>query len=121
MVIASHDRQLPRRLHHAHAVPAARRVARLRTSRTTRARQLLAEDDAAQEAKLAQDAREVNRLRRNANELKNVGINSGSDLLLKKSKQLRERAEALEQSLIRAACGAHPATSAWPIAARTRR
>jgi ATPase subunit of ABC transporter with duplicated ATPase domains len=41
----------------------------------------------------------VDRLRRNANELKNVGINSGSDLLLKKSKQLRERATALEQTL----------------------
>jgi ATPase subunit of ABC transporter with duplicated ATPase domains len=65
----------------------------------SRARQLLAKDDAAQEAKLAKDAQEVERLRRNANELKNVGINSGSDLLLKKSKQLRERAAALEQTL----------------------
>ena len=65
----------------------------------TRARQLLAEDDAAQETKLAKEAREVDRLRRNANELKNVGINSGSDLLLKKSKYLRERAAALEQTM----------------------
>jgi ATPase subunit of ABC transporter with duplicated ATPase domains len=65
----------------------------------TRARQLLAEDDTAQEAKLARDSREVERLRRNANELKNVGINSGSDLLLKKSKQLRQRAAALEQTM----------------------
>ena len=31
--------------------------------------------------------------------MRNVGINSGSDLLLKKSKQLNERAEAIEQSL----------------------
>jgi len=65
----------------------------------TRARRLLAEDDAAQEAQLARDARELERLRRNANELKNVGINSGSDLLLRKSKQLRQRATALEQTL----------------------
>ncbi len=64
-----------------------------------RARQLLAEDDAAQETKIAKETREVDRLRRNANELKNVGINSGSDLLLKKSKQLRERAAALEQTI----------------------
>jgi ATPase subunit of ABC transporter with duplicated ATPase domains len=65
----------------------------------TRARQLLAEDDAAREAKVARDTREVERLRRNANELKNVGINSGSDLLLKKSKQLRQRAASLGQTL----------------------
>lgn len=65
----------------------------------TRARQLLDEDDAAQQAKLAKETREVNRLRRNANELKNVGINSGSDLLLKKSKYLRQRADALEQTM----------------------
>ena len=73
-------------------------VSRIYAHPYTRAREhLLAEDDAAQEAKLAKETREVNRLRRNANELKNVGINSGSDLLLKKSKQLRERASALEQ------------------------
>ncbi len=42
---------------------------------------------------------EAERLRRNAGRLRNVGINSGSDLLLKKSKQLNERAEAIEQSL----------------------
>ena len=66
----------------------------------SRARQLLADDDAAQEAKLTKDAQEVERLRRNANELKNVGINSGSDLLQKKSKQLRQRAAALEETLM---------------------
>jgi ATPase subunit of ABC transporter with duplicated ATPase domains len=73
-------------------------VSRLYAHPYTCARRLLAADDAAQEAKLAKDGREVDRLRRNANELKNVGINSGSDLLLKKSKQLRERAAALEQT-----------------------
>ncbi|MEJ0016915.1 MAG: ATP-binding cassette domain-containing protein [Acetobacteraceae bacterium] len=65
----------------------------------TVARRLLAQDDAAQEAKAAKETREVDRLRRNANELKNVGINSGSDLLLKKSKQLRERAASLETTI----------------------
>ena len=63
------------------------------------ARELLADDDLAAERKLAKGAREAVRLRRNAAELKNVGINSGSDLLLKKSKHLKQRAEALEQTL----------------------
>jgi ATPase subunit of ABC transporter with duplicated ATPase domains len=98
MVIASHDR------HFLDACTTRTLFLRPATSRIyahpyTRARYLLAEDDAAQETKLAKDTREVDRLRRNAGELKNVGINSGSDLLLKKSKQLRERAAALEQTL----------------------
>ena len=38
-------------------------------------------------------------MRRNAGRLRNVGVNSGSDLLLKKSKQLTGRAEAIEQTL----------------------
>ena len=75
-------------------------TSRLYAHSYTRARRLLAEDDATQEARLAKETREVDRLRRNANELKNVGVNSGSDLLLKKSKQLCERAETLEQSLV---------------------
>jgi ATPase subunit of ABC transporter with duplicated ATPase domains len=62
-------------------------------------RGLLAEDDLAAERKLAKGTREAERLRRNAAELKNVGINSGSDLLLKKSKYLKQRADALEQTL----------------------
>ncbi len=98
MVIASHDRRF------LDACTNRTLFLRPGTSRIyahpyTRARQLLAEDDAAQESRLAKETREVDRLRRNANELKNVGINSGSDLLLKKSKQLRERATALEQTL----------------------
>jgi ATPase subunit of ABC transporter with duplicated ATPase domains len=98
MVIASHDRRF------LDVCTTRTLFLRPGTSRFyshpyTRARQLLADDDAAHEAKVAKDTREVDRLRRNANELKNVGINSGSDLLLKKSKQLRDRATTLEQSL----------------------
>jgi len=63
------------------------------------ARELLAEDDLAAERKLAKDAKEVDRLRRNAAELKNVGVNSGSDLLQKKAMQLNKRAASLEQTL----------------------
>jgi ATPase subunit of ABC transporter with duplicated ATPase domains len=97
MVVASHDR------HFLDACTNRTLFLRPGTSRSyphpyTRARHLLDEEDAAQETKLAKETREVDRLRRNANELKNVGINSGSDLLLKKSKQLRERATALEQT-----------------------
>ncbi|MFC7478120.1 ABC-F family ATP-binding cassette domain-containing protein [Dankookia sp. GCM10030260] len=65
----------------------------------SRARHLLGEDDAAQDRKHAKDAKEVERLRRNAGELRNVGVNSGSDLLQKKSMQLRDRAKRLEQTL----------------------
>jgi ATPase subunit of ABC transporter with duplicated ATPase domains len=63
------------------------------------ARALLADEDAAREGKLARDAREADRLRRSARHLRNVGINSGSDTWLKKSKQLAGRAEVIEQSL----------------------
>ena len=98
MVIASHDRRFLDACT-TRTLFLRPGVSRIYAHPYSRARQLLAEDDAAQEAKLAKDAREVDRLRRNANELKNVGINSGSDLLLKKSKQLRERAAALEQTL----------------------
>jgi ATPase subunit of ABC transporter with duplicated ATPase domains len=65
----------------------------------TEARRLLAEDDATAERKFARDSREAERLRQNAGELKNVGVNSGSDLLLRKAKLLNQRARALEQSL----------------------
>ncbi len=61
----------------------------------TTARALLADDDAAQDRKHARDAKEVSRLRRNAAELRNIG----SDLLQRKSMQLRERAERLEMTL----------------------
>jgi len=98
MAIASHDRRF------LDACTTRTLFLRPGTSRLyahpySRARLLLAENDEAQEARLAKETREVERLRRNANELKNVGINSGSDLLLKKSKQLRERAATLEQTL----------------------
>lgn len=65
----------------------------------TRARQLLAEDEAAESRVFAKGAKEAERLRRHAAELRNVGVNSGSDLLQKKSKQLRNRAEKVEQGL----------------------
>ena len=99
MVIASHDRRFLDACTNR-TLFLRPGVSRIYSHPYTRARSLLADDDAAQEAMFAKNTREVGRLRRNANELKNVGVNSGSDLLLKKSKQLRERAETLQQTLL---------------------
>ncbi len=98
MVIASHDRQF---LDNCSKRTLFLRPedSRLYAHPYSQARQLLAEDDAALEASLARDAKEAERLRRSAGHLRNVGINSGSDAWLKKSKQLAERADAIEQSL----------------------
>ena len=62
----------------------------------THARAALAETDAAQARQFDNDMKQVGQLRRQAAKLKNIGINSGSDLLVVKTKQLNERAERLE-------------------------
>ncbi|HEV2558714.1 MAG TPA: ABC-F family ATP-binding cassette domain-containing protein [Microvirga sp.] len=64
-----------------------------------RARALLEEHDAAAQAQQERTWREAKRLRQSAGELKNIGVNSGSDAAQKKSAQMAKRAEALEQSL----------------------
>jgi ATPase subunit of ABC transporter with duplicated ATPase domains len=98
MVIASHDRQFLDNCTNR-SLYLRPEISRLYAHPFSRARQLLADDDTAHETKLAREGKEAERLRRNAGQLRNVGINSGSDLLLKKSKQLNARAEAIEQSL----------------------
>jgi len=65
----------------------------------SKARQSLAESDAAIEARFEKESRQAQQLVRQARKLTNVGINSGSDLLLKKSKQLRQRADDISQEL----------------------
>ncbi|MEM8732290.1 MAG: ABC-F family ATP-binding cassette domain-containing protein [Pseudomonadota bacterium] len=77
----------------------------------TAARTALDEADAADERRLANDLNKARQLRRQAAKLKNVGINSGSDLLLTKTKQLTERADRLEAM----AKPAHKETSAGDI------
>lgn len=62
----------------------------------TAARAALDEADAADERRQANDLNKAQQLRRQAAKLKNVGVNSGSDLLLTKTKQLAERADRLE-------------------------
>jgi ATPase subunit of ABC transporter with duplicated ATPase domains len=98
MVIASHDR--------AFLDACTNRTLFLRDglSRSyahpyTRARRLLADDDAAQDAKAARDMREAERLRHSAHALRNIGINSRSDAAQKKSMQMARRADALEQAV----------------------
>lgn len=75
------------------------------------ARDALSEADAADERRHANDLMKAKQLRKQAAKLKNVGINSGSDLLLNKTKQLSERASQIEA----AAKPAHVERSAGDI------
>ena len=62
----------------------------------SRARTALSEADAAQGRQFENDLAKADQLRRQAAKLKNIGINSGSDLLVNKTKQLKDRAEKIE-------------------------
>lgn len=62
----------------------------------TKARAALAEADANDERRFANDLNKASQLRKQAAKLKNIGINSGSDLLITKTKQLSERAAKIE-------------------------
>ena len=75
------------------------------------ARVALAEADAADQRRFDNDLNKAKQLRNQAAKLKNIGINSGSDLLVVKTKQLTERAEKMEA----AARPAHSERSAGDI------
>jgi ATPase subunit of ABC transporter with duplicated ATPase domains len=77
----------------------------------SRAREALDEADAAEARRFGNDLKQASQLRRQAAKLKNIGINSGSDLLVVKTKQLTERAEKIEE----AARPAHQERSAGAI------
>lgn len=62
----------------------------------TPARAALAEVDAALARRYDNDLKEAAQLRRQAAKLNNIGINSGSDLLTVKTRQLKARAEKIE-------------------------
>jgi ATPase subunit of ABC transporter with duplicated ATPase domains len=64
------------------------------------AREALDAADQAAEQQRNRDLKEVAQLRKQAAKLTNIGINSGSDLLTVKSKQLRERAEKIETEVV---------------------
>lgn len=95
VVIASHDR--------AFLDATTNRTLFLRPSeqvylplRYSEARAELDQIDAAAEAQRERDLKQAAQLRKQAAKLTNIGINSGSDLLTVKSKQLRERADKIE-------------------------
>ena len=62
----------------------------------TAAREALRETDTAEERRYQRDLKTAQQLRQQAAKLNNIGINSGSDLLLSKTRQLKQRAEKLE-------------------------
>lgn len=62
----------------------------------TGARLALEDADAAEERRFANDLNKAKQLRKQAAKLKNIGINSGSDLLLTKTRQLADRADKIE-------------------------
>ncbi len=110
LVIASHDR--------AFLDAVTNRTLFLRTERSqlfalpfTPARLALDDADAAEERRFQNDLKQANQLRRQAAKLKNIGINSGSDLLVVKTRQLTERADRIED----AARPAHQERSAGAI------
>ncbi|TNE58152.1 MAG: ABC-F family ATP-binding cassette domain-containing protein [Alphaproteobacteria bacterium] len=65
----------------------------------TRAKQELERVDAALALERERRLGEAEQLRKQSAKLKNIGLNSGSDLLQKKQKQLRERAERIEEKV----------------------
>ncbi len=95
VLAASHDR--------AFLDEATGRTLFLRTERSQifalpygRARAALDEADGAEARRHENDLKQAGQLRRQAAKLKNIGINSGSDLLVVKTKQLQDRAEKIE-------------------------
>jgi ATPase subunit of ABC transporter with duplicated ATPase domains len=77
----------------------------------TRAREALDEADQSDARRYERDMKTAEQLRRQAAKLSNIGINSGSDLLVVKTKQLKARAEKLQE----AAKPAHKERSAGAI------
>ena len=64
------------------------------------ARDAIEQEDEAQLAQNERDLKEAAKLRKQAAKLKNIGINSGSDLLISKTKQLKDRAAKIEERVV---------------------
>ena len=97
LIVASHDR--------AFLDTITNRTLFLRETRSqifalpySRARAALREADGADDRRFESDMKQAQQLRRQAAKLKNIGINSGSDLLITKTKQLKDRADRLEEA-----------------------
>ena len=82
----------------------------------SQARVALDEIDAADARQFEKDMKTVQQLRRQAAKLNNIGINSGSDLLVIKTKQLKARADKIEET----AKAAHVERSAGKIILNSR-
>jgi len=98
MVIVSHDRRFLDACT-THTLFLRPKTSKLYAHSYSMAGKLLSEDDAAEKTRLEQDIKEAKRLRRSANELKNIGVNSRSDTAQKKSKQMAARAADIENNL----------------------
>lgn len=96
VIIASHDRSFLNAITNR-TLFLRPEISHLFTLPYSRARAELIHIDTAQAVEQERKLNEANQLRRQSAKLKNIGINSGSDLLLKKQKQLRERAEKIEE------------------------
>ena len=110
VVLTSHDR--------AFLDQATNRTLFLRADRSrffplpySHAKSELEKADEADERRFDNDLARADQLRRQAAKLKNIGVNSGSDLLITKTRQLSERAAKIEAS----ARPAHKETSAGAI------
>jgi ATPase subunit of ABC transporter with duplicated ATPase domains len=97
LIIASHDRRFLDAVTNRTLFLRPRESV-LIASPYSAARATLDERDAADARLQEKDLKEAQRLRRNAQSLYNVGVNSGSDLLQTKAKQLKARASAIEQA-----------------------
>jgi len=64
----------------------------------SQARAALDEVDSSEQRRYEQDLKTAQQLRRQAAKLNNIGINSGSDLLVVKTNQLKQRADRLEDA-----------------------
>ena len=64
----------------------------------SKARDALDVADASDERRFENEMKQAQQLRKQAAKLKNIGITSGSDLLITKTKQLKERAEKMEEA-----------------------
>ena len=64
-----------------------------------RALQLLHEDDTASSTQRSKEIKELNRLKRSAHDLRQIGVNNYSAAALKKSIQIAKRAEGIETQL----------------------
>ncbi len=95
LIIASHDRAF---LDEAttHTLFLRETASRLFALPYSQARAALEEADAADARQYGNDIKQAKQLRRQAAKLKNIGVNSGSDLLINKTKQLKDRAARLE-------------------------